>query len=46
MAVPQTAIGNGTKTFQYNSCNILRALRPVGSLEAVSNAWTDNYPSY
>jgi type II secretory pathway pseudopilin PulG len=45
-AVAQTAIGNGTKTFQYNSCNILRALRPVGSLEAVSNAWVDNYPSY
>jgi len=45
-AVPQTAIGNGTKIFQYNSCNILRALRPIGSLEAVSNAWVDNYPSY
>ena len=46
IAVPQTAIGNGNKTFQYNSCNILRALRPIGSLEAVSNAWTDGYPSY
>lgn len=46
MAVGVTAIGNGTKIFQYNSCNILRALRPVGSLEAVSNAWTDGYPSY
>ena len=46
MAVPQTAIGNGNKTFQYNSCNIIRALRPIGSLEAVSNAWTDDYPSY
>ena len=46
MAVPQTAIGNGNKTFQYNSCNILRALRPIGSLEAVRNAWTDDYPSY
>jgi hypothetical protein len=46
IAVPQTAIGNGNKTFQYNSCNILRALRPIGSLEAVRNAWTDGYPSY
>ena len=46
IAVPQTAIGNGTKIFQYNSCNILRALRPIGSLEAVSNAWNDDYPSY
>jgi hypothetical protein len=45
-AVPQTAIGNGNKTFQYNSCNIASALGAMGSLQPIRNGWTDDYPSY
>jgi hypothetical protein len=45
-AVPQTAVGNGNKTFQYNSCNIANALNALGSLQAIRNGWADNFPSY
>ncbi|HYC31889.1 MAG TPA: prepilin-type N-terminal cleavage/methylation domain-containing protein [Gemmatimonadales bacterium] len=45
-SVGQTAIGNGNKTFQYNSCNISSALGALGSLQPVRNGWTDDYPSY
>jgi len=46
MAVGQTAIGNGTKTFQYSSCNLMRALGHVGSVQRVRNGWTDTWSSY
>ncbi|MFL5511454.1 MAG: type II secretion system protein [Gemmatimonadales bacterium] len=45
-AVGQTAIGNGTKTFQYSSCNLMRALGHVGSVQRVRNGWTDTWSSY
>jgi type II secretory pathway pseudopilin PulG len=44
--VPQTAIGNGNKTFQYNSCSIASALRRVGSVRRLRNGWTDTWSSY
>jgi hypothetical protein len=46
MVVPPTAIGEGQKTFQYNSCALTRALGHVGSLQRVPNGWTDNWSSY
>jgi hypothetical protein len=46
MAVPQEAIGNGNKTFQYSSCNLARALGHVGSLQRVRNGWVDTWSSY
>jgi hypothetical protein len=46
IAVPQTAIGNGNKTFQYHSCNLTRALGHVGSLQRIRNGWTDTWSSY
>ena len=46
LPVPQTSIGNGNKTFQYNSCNLARALGHIDSLQRVPNGWTDNWPSY
>jgi hypothetical protein len=46
VAVPQQTIGNGTKTFQYDSCNLARALGHVGSLQRVRNGWTDTWSSY
>jgi Tfp pilus assembly protein PilX len=45
-AVPQLAVGNGNKTFQYNSCNIASALNKMGSLVRLRNGWTDTYSSY
>ena len=46
VAVPQEAVGNGNKTFQYDSCNLMRALGHVGSLQRVRNGWIDTWSSY
>jgi hypothetical protein len=45
-AVPQEAVGNGNKTFQYNSCSIASALNHIGSLQRLRNGWTDTWSSY
>jgi hypothetical protein len=42
----QQAIGNGTKTYQYDSCMIKKALSAFGDWNRLGNAWTDNWPSY
>lgn len=44
--VPQQAVGNGNKVFQYDSCALTRALGHVGSLQRVRNGWTDTWSSY
>jgi hypothetical protein len=44
--VPSSDIGNGTKTFVYNSCNVDRALTSLGTLQRIRNGWTDDWPSY
>jgi len=46
IAVPQVAIANGNKTYQYNSCSIASALKRVGSVRRVRNGWTDTWSSY
>jgi len=46
VAVPQTAVGNGTKTFQFHSCNLTRALGRIGSIQRIRNGWTDTWSSY
>jgi hypothetical protein len=46
IAVPQVAIANGNKTFQYNSCSIASALERIGSVRRVRNGWTDTWSSY
>jgi hypothetical protein len=46
VAVPVQTVGNGTKTFQYDSCNLARALGHIGSLQRVRNGWTDTWSSY
>jgi hypothetical protein len=46
MVVPPSAIANGNKTFQYDSCNLLRALGQQGSIQRVRNGWTDTWSSY
>jgi hypothetical protein len=41
-----TDIGNGTKTYWYDSCAISRALGHIGSIQRVRNGWTDSWSSY
>jgi Tfp pilus assembly protein PilX len=45
MAVPNSSL-NGTKTYEYDSCALQRALGKVGSLQRVRNGWIDTWPSY
>jgi hypothetical protein len=40
------SVGNGTKTFQYDSCALKRALGHVGYMQRVRNGWTDTWSSY
>ncbi|HKV70132.1 MAG TPA: pilus assembly PilX N-terminal domain-containing protein [Gemmatimonadales bacterium] len=44
--VAQASIGNGTKTYQYNSCNIASAMSHTAHLVGYSNSWVDNWPTY
>lgn len=44
--VPASDLGNGTKTYQYNSCNVKKALGGLGGFISYRNAWADNWPSY
>ena len=46
VAVAQSVIANGNKNFQYNSCNLTRALGKIGSIQRVRNGWTDTWSSY
>jgi len=39
-------IGNGNKTYQYDSCAISRAAGHIGSVQRVRNGWTDTWSSY
>ena len=37
---------NGTKSYQYDSCALTRALGKIGSIQRVRNGWTDTWSSY
>ncbi len=39
-------VGNGNKTFRYNSCYVKSALTSVGALTPMTNARLDNWPGY
>jgi hypothetical protein len=40
------ATANGTKTYQYNSCEVAKAAAGLASYSVFPNAWMDNYASY
>jgi hypothetical protein len=44
--VPDFDVGNGTKTWQYDSCSLARALGKQGSVQRLRNGWTDTWSSY
>lgn len=46
LSVPVSDVGNGTKTFQYDSCNVDNALKGLGKLNPFKNAWLDNYSAW
>jgi Tfp pilus assembly protein PilX len=40
------SVGNGNKTFQYNSCNVAAAVAAMGALVPFNNVQMDNWPTY
>ncbi|MEX0892043.1 MAG: hypothetical protein WEB88_07715 [Gemmatimonadota bacterium] len=40
---PTGDVGNGTKTFQYDSCDLAAASAAMGNMRAYPNAWVDNW---
>lgn len=37
---------NGTKQYQYNSCEVAKALMAIGTLVPLPNTWVDNWVEY
>jgi hypothetical protein len=46
MIVGASDIGSGTKTFQYDSCAVARALSRLSTLQPIRNAWGDSWAAY
>lgn len=44
--VPINDVGDGTKTFQYDSCAIEKAVTRFSSLVLIPNTWIDNWSSW
>jgi hypothetical protein len=45
-AVGISDVGNGTKTYQYNSCDIANSQNQFAGLTRIPNGWADNWPSF
>lgn len=45
-ATPAAATANGTKTFEYNSCDVAKAAGGLASYSVFPNAWMDNFVTY
>ena len=43
---PANATANGTKAFQYNSCEVAAAAGGLASYSVYPNAWMDNFVTY
>ena len=45
--VPMSDVGNGTKTFEYNSCAVANAMDSFGgALHMMENTWLDSWAGY
>lgn len=44
--VPPSNIGNGTKTYRYDSCNVENAMKKFNGLASLRNSGADNWASY
>lgn len=45
-SVPPSDIGNGTKTYKFDSCNVEKAVRKFNGLAPLRNSSADNWASY
>lgn len=43
---PPNALANGTKTYQYDSCEVSKAAGGLASYSVYPNAWMDNFVTY
>jgi len=41
-----TSVANGTKTYEYNSCEVAKATMGSGALVTLRNTWVDNWVEY
>lgn len=46
VANPDPALAKGTKTFQYDSCEVAKAASGLASYSVYPNAWMDNFTTY
>jgi hypothetical protein len=46
MSVPVSDVGNGTKTYQYDSCNVAAAAARFSTLVQIPGTWSDNWPGW
>ena len=46
MTVGESDIGNGTKTYKYDSCEIENTLNHISVIVLMGKTWSDNWPSY
>lgn len=46
ITVPDSDIGNGTKAYIYDSCEIANAVSRMSTLVLMGKTWADNWPSY
>lgn len=44
--VAESAIGNGQKTYVYDSCNVAKAVSRISVLRVVPGTWTDNFRTW
>ena len=46
MTVGVSDVGNGTKTYKYDSCEIQKTLGNLSTLVLMGKTWSDTWPSY
>jgi hypothetical protein len=44
--VPTPSTTNGTKSYQYDSCEVAKATTTMGALVTLRNTWVDNWVEY
>ena len=41
-----SSTANGTKSYNFNSCEVAKATSPAGALVTLRNTWVDNWVEY
>jgi hypothetical protein len=45
-AVPESDVGNGNKTYRYDSCNVASAMSSQSKVRVLTNTWFDGWARY